>query len=131
MRTRTLLALITILLSLAVPTAAQTKVTAKRLPNRTLRQLAAHPDAIPIVRDKRHDERKPASDAAFRVRPGEPLPWASDATKPPPRVARTFTSNTSTVLSPGDAAGAVGPLHVVTSTNAGVTVHDRNGGQIL
>jgi hypothetical protein len=66
MPARILLAVFTILLS--IPSAAQTKVTAKRLPNRTLRQLAERPGAPPIVRDRRHDERKPAGASALRVR---------------------------------------------------------------
>lgn len=131
MRPRILLPLLAALLFIDVALAAPAKVTARRLPIRTLRELAARPDPAPIVRDKRHDERKTAGSVLLPVAPGRPFPWAENPTRPAPRVTRTFVGDTSAALWPGDASGAAGPLHVVTSTNAGVKVHARNGETVL
>lgn len=120
-------------LQFAPEAVAKRRVTGMRLPRTSLRTIAARPALPPVPRLKGHEEERVVADVEIEKRTGV-VRWfaASEAVPaPPPAVTRGFPSTTSTAILPGDASGAVGRNHVVTSTNAGVTVHDRDGHQLL
>lgn len=111
-------------LSLAAPLFAQDVVYADRMAPVTLSEMGPWPQAV-----RERAIRHPSFD--FRVEFRE---VAGQATPPPmfpviaaPGVKSSFFSSTARDLSPGDAAGAVGPNHIVSALNSGIIVHDRSG----
>jgi len=95
----------------------------------------AVPDAqvAPLLRDGRlmereHNRPHPAALAPLGGRVITANVAATvTATLAVPAVTTSFASVTSTSVVPADAAGAVGPDHVVSASNFGVYVHDRSG----
>ncbi len=75
------------------------------------------------IRNTSTVKRKPQDQSGDSPTPLSPIP-----TIPSPSVTRTFKSDNLTLGSiPPDTMGAVGPNHVVTTTNEKVVIHDRNG----
>ncbi|HJQ39488.1 MAG TPA: hypothetical protein VKB93_20280, partial [Thermoanaerobaculia bacterium] len=80
------------------------------------------------VRDDEHPYR---GGAPVRSTTADTFERFSDARLKPPPIGRGFAAEASTVITPGDAAGAVGPVHLVSSTNASFIVYDRSGSRLL
>jgi hypothetical protein len=80
-----------------------------------------------LPRDRDYERRVPSTDASLAVEEGAVLRRREKVGLRPPPVVRGFLGDTSTTIRPSDASGAVGLEHVVTCTNAGFTIHDRNG----
>ncbi|HEX8169301.1 MAG TPA: hypothetical protein VF824_02040 [Thermoanaerobaculia bacterium] len=103
---------------------AQQIVYAQQLPPVTLRGL---PAADPNVRPREILQQPHWPRLTPRTFSTATLPPLERATIAPPPVVLGFTSATTRNVSPADAAGAVGKSHIVTATNAGLTVHKRTG----
>jgi len=108
---------------------AQQTIEATSLGTVTLSELAKQKYPEPLSREMEHEshwrrpERLQSPAAAWDLQPTAP-------TIAVPPVATRFSSIGSGVLTPGDAAGAVGKNHVVTATNAGIAVHSKSGAQL-
>jgi hypothetical protein len=95
----------------------------------------ALPDAqiAPLVRSSRLIEREHDRPHPFTLTPLGARVVKADvaktvtATLTIPPVAGNFVSISSSSVVPADAAGAVGPDHVVSASNFGVYIHDRSG----
>lgn len=126
------LSLIAVSLLVAGAAAAETqKYRAHRLPVVSMRRLAAAPAAEALPRETRNRERRPGYGALPAGTLTEPAPPRTLATIAPPAVARGFASDSHRNLTPADAAGAAGPSHVVSVTNAGIAVHNRDGARLM
>jgi hypothetical protein len=102
----------------------------ERLPDATLLELAQRPAPPPMAKEVRHAERRRRAGlesvtSSEHIAAGARV-IASAEGAPPPVVA-SFASDTSRILSPADASGAVGPDHVVSASNNGIVVHHRDG----
>ncbi len=118
-----------LLLSLSIPASAQEIVEAIELPRATLSELAA----IPLREQPRVIEQRwlpPFASARIIDSFGESVAVATNANGVAPPIAAVFQADTSKDLSPADASGAVGPQHVVSAQNSGLTVQTRTGAEI-
>lgn len=119
-----------LLLSFVVarPLAASSTIHATPLGPAALRDLAQLdlPPQPPRVR--RHRWLPPLQPvAASGTTTTPPITSLERPSIPAPTAALAFTSGTSRTLYPADAAGAVGPNHVIGAYNNGIVIHDRNG----
>jgi hypothetical protein len=118
-----------LLLSLTIPASAQEIVRAIELPRATLSELAA----IPLREQPRVIEQRwlpPFENARSIDSYGESVLVATNANGAAPPNATVFDADTSDELSPPDASGAVGPQHVVSVHNSGLTVQTRGGARM-
>jgi hypothetical protein len=92
------------------------------------------PASVPELAQAPDPPRTGTHVQARREHDGSPLLFESlQATAPfaaAPAAGAGFVSGSSTAVYPADAAGAVGPRHVVALTNAGIVVQDRAGSTI-
>lgn len=112
---------------------AERSVPVRRLPDVSLRALAAQTGVPPMVRETRHAEKRVIR-PEFPGRGGQTIlpgrQQSGHAGLPllqAPRVALGFAGHSTRLVSPADASGAVGPHHLAGMSNGGMTVHDRRG----
>ncbi|HJW93969.1 MAG TPA: hypothetical protein VJ901_10140 [Thermoanaerobaculia bacterium] len=99
-----------------------------QLPPASLAELACAHEIIATPFHEQHHVRR-TTDATL------PAPLAATIARnaadlQPPPLATNFFASSSTNTYPADAAGAVGPHHVVTAFNNGIKVFDRSGNRL-
>lgn len=114
-----------IAIAFAVPGSAEV-MRAERLPRATLLELAAGPDNARPVRGVREEKRE-RSMSKFAATSPLRKPVSTAAAIDPPPVVGGFENASSARVNPADAAGAVGPNHVVAALNTGIIVQTREG----
>lgn len=112
----------------AAPLSADVTYTATRLPEATLRELAAREVAhVPRrIENEKHHYVPPTSAAAAATAPRLSRTKVTGVLAPLP-IAKSFLGGASNRLYPADASGAVGPRHVVSVLNTGVRVMHHDG----
>lgn len=109
----------------AIPALAEV-MRAERLPRATLIELAAQPDNARPVRETREEKRnRPMTKFAGSAPQRKPVSTAATIDAPP--VVGGFENASSSRVNPADAAGAVGPNHLVAALNIGIIVQNREG----
>ena len=110
----------------SIPASAQEIVRAIELPRATMRELAA----IPLREPSRVIQQRwlPPIGESINIQSFGPVAEMEvpHAVTSAPQ-ASTFFVETSTAVSPPDAAGAVGPSHLVGAHNSAIVVQNRSG----
>jgi hypothetical protein len=96
------------------------------MPRATLTELASAPDIAPSAS---HQQHRDVGERNLLSVTSEAETGVS-ALAAPPALGTNFFAASSRSLYPADAAGAVGPHHVVGAFNSGIFVSDRNGNRL-
>ncbi|HYC60871.1 MAG TPA: hypothetical protein VEK79_15010 [Thermoanaerobaculia bacterium] len=112
------------------------KARVRKLPRATLRELAALEVPPPQARERRHEEPRVFGEHTRDGRRGvsteaDPPRLTTAATIAPPPIATGFPADSTGILSPADASGAVSKTHVVAASNIGITVLSRTGTRLV
>ena len=98
-----------------------------QLPHATLQELACAPEII-ATPPHEHHHKGSMRDALAATAISEQAQVTAQAAAPV--LGRNFFIATSRAFFPADAAGAVGPQHVVAVLNTGIFIFDRNGNRL-
>lgn len=135
MKKTSLVAALLLLCALAGSVRAEEKPRIRKLPRATLRELAAIALPPPPPRERRHEEPRVFGEHTRDGRgistEAEPARVTTTATIAPPPIAVAFPSDSTTILGPADASGAVSKTHVVGASNIGITVFSRTGTRLV
>ena len=135
MKKASFLSALLVLCVAAASVRAEEKVRVKKLPRATLRELAALQVPPPHPRETRHEEPRVFGK---HTRDGRGVSTEADTprvtitpTIAPPPIAIGFPADSTGILGPADASGAVSKTHVVGATNFAITVFSRTGTRLV
>jgi len=98
------------------------------MPRATLTELASAPDIAPSASHQQH--RVEQTLLSVPLSEAQEAQTGVSVLQAPPALGTNFFAASSRSLYPADAAGAVGPHHVVGVFNTGIFVTDRNGNRL-